>query len=170
MPPDRVIPEALAELGTEIGFAATTAYAALWSSATNALLGRSATPPAEPADWRIGCNIDCDCEHCAKLRAFCADPVARTERFPLRQELRRHLHGVIDANRLDMLHETERRGRPYTLVCTKNRASYERRLVEYAEDVRWMRSLADSAPDGDRSRKRQVQLARLRRTVAANDG
>jgi hypothetical protein len=29
---------------------------------------------------------------------------------------------------------TEQRGRPYTLVCTKNRASYEAKLKKFRED------------------------------------
>ena len=79
--------------------------------------------------------VKCRCEHCAKLRAFCKDPVAETARFPLRQELRVHLQEIIKQHRLDLSHVTERRGRPFTLVCTKTRASHERRLAEYAEDV-----------------------------------
>ena len=109
------------------------------------------------------------CELCAKLRAFCEDPVARVERFPVRQERRWHLHGVIDQNGLDMYHVTERRGRPYTLVCTKNRASHERRLAEYAEDVAWMRSLAESGPGGESVNAFRALSARLQRAILAAD-
>jgi hypothetical protein len=66
-------------------------------------------------------------------------------RLPLRKELRRHLHGIIDGNGLDLLHETERKGRPYTLVCTKTRAGHQRRLAQYAEDITHMRLLVETA-------------------------
>lgn len=109
------------------------------------------------------------CELCAKLRTFCEDPVARVERFPVRQELRWHLHGVIDQNCLDMYDVTERRGRPYTLVCTKNRASHERRLAGYAEDVAWTRSLAESGPGGESVNAFRALSARLQRAILAAD-
>ena len=146
--PDRALPAALHELHRESRFADSAAYAALWRHAARALLERSATPPEEPPHWKIACAIDCDCELCVDLRAFCEDPAERVARFPLRKELRAHLHRIIDRHGLDMDHETERRGRPFTLVCTKNRASHRRRLAEYSEDIAWMRRLAGAAPGG----------------------
>ena len=139
----------------------------LTEDAVASLLVRSATPPA---DWTIAVNVDCSCELCTKLREFCADPVARIERFPVRADLRQHLHHTIDAHRIDMFHETERRGRPYTLVCTKNRASHERRMAEYAEDVARMRSLAKAKPGGQWSDPFATQVARLHNAVLAGGG
>lgn len=168
--PDRMVPEVLAQLRGETRFVESAAYAKLWRHAVAVLLARSATPPMEPQDWVVESDIAAShCELCAKLRAFCEDPIARVERFPIRQELRRHLHGVIDQHGLDMFHVTERRGRPYTLVCTKNRASHERRLAEYAEDVAWMRSLAESGPGGKSVSAFRAQSARLQRAVLAAD-
>ena len=96
------------------------------------------------------------------------DPVERVGRFPLRADLRGHLHQQIDSHRLDMDHETERRGRPYTLVCTKNHASHERRLKEYGQDVKWMRALAEGDPaDGSAA---AGHLTRLREALAAAEG
>ena len=168
--PERAIPAVLDELRSEAGLTDTAAYAALWRHAVASLLVRSATPPEPPADWTIAVNVDCPCELCTKLREFCADPVARTERFPVRADLRQHLHHMIDAHRLDMFHETERRGRPYTLVCTKNRASHERRIAEYAEDVARMRSLAKAKPGGQSSDPFAAQVARLHNAVLAGGG
>ena len=65
---------------------------------------------------------------------------------------------------------TERRGRPYTLICTKNRASYERRLAEYAEDVSRMRSLVRLAPAGERDEAPLSLIARLAAAVSAAPG
>ena len=59
------------------------------------------------------------------MSTFLANPDQREGRFPLAKERRRHLHGNIDRDRCDCTHVTERRGRPYTLVCTKTTASYD---------------------------------------------
>ena len=165
--PDRTLPAALHQLHREEGLADTATYAALWGCAAECLLRRSATPPDEPRDWKIASDTGCDCPHCAKLRAFCEDPAARVERFPLREQLRLHLELVIRTRKLDISHVTERKGRPYTLVCTKNRASYERRLAEYAEDVSHMRSLFRSAPGGEQAARCETNLERLRAAVVA---
>ena len=160
---------ALDQLGRQEGLTSSAAYTPLWRHAAAFLLARSATAPEAPRDWRIASDIDCDCRHCAKLRAFCQNPAAKTERFPLRKDLRKHLHRIIDAHRLDMSHVTERRGRPYTLVCTKNRASYRRRLTEYDKDVSWMRSLIRSAPSGEWAEVCATELERLRDAVAESE-
>lgn len=145
-------------------------FASLWRHAADFLLARSAAPPEAPRDWTIPAPVECSCKHCEELRAFCADPVAETARFPLRKDLRAHLHQIIDRCRLDLTHVTERRGKPYTLVCTKTRASHERRLAEYAEDVANMRALAGSAPGGKRSVEGAAALEWLHGAVAAAGG
>ena len=167
--PDRALPAALGELSGEEGLASGAAFATLWRHATGFLLARSAEPPGEPGDWTIAADVACTCEHCRKLRAFCRDPDAKVARFPLRKELRAHLHQIIDRHRLDLDHVTERRGRPYTLVCTKNRASHKRRLAEYAKDVAAMRTLIRSAPAGEQSAVCAPDLARLHAAVAASE-
>ena len=152
VPPDRVLPAALELVYQHGSPAGTAAYRALWRQAADFLLERSSTVPAEPADWTVAAasNIACGCELCARLRVFCRDPVKRLERFKVRKDLRKHLHRVIDRHRLDMDHVTERSGSPHTLVCTKNRVGHERRLEEYAEDLRRMSSLLTSIPEGER--------------------
>ena len=155
---ERTIPAVLETLRREDGLAGSAAYAVLWRQAADALLGRSARLPEPSRDWAIGAPVPCDCEICAELKAFCRDPAASVRRFPLRKDLRKHLHRQIDAHRLDMFHETERRGRPFTLVCTKNRASYRRRLDEYAEDVARMEALIQLAPAGSGAENRKERL------------
>lgn len=167
--PERAVPKTLKALYRKREVRGGGAYLTLWRHAANSLLARSETPPEEPRDWAISADVHCDCELCARLKAFCKDPNARVGRFPLRKDLRKHLHRQIDQHRLDMFHVTERRGRPFTLVCTKNRASHERRLKEYARDLEWMRSLAERPPGGEKTAA-VVQMRRLRETLAAADG
>ena len=169
--PYRALPAVLAKLHAEEGeeAAGNAAFARLWRSAAGALLARSAEPPATPGDWTITANAGCRCEHCDKLRDFCKDPAARTARFPLRKDLRAHLHQIIDNQQLDIEHVTERRGRPFTLVCTKTRASHERRLAEYAEDVSCMQGLLKAAPGGAQAAECLPEIAALRAAVTASD-
>ncbi len=147
--PDRMLPAALELMHKQGTLAATAAYGVFWRQAADFLLERSSTVPLEPTDWTIAADASCECDLCARLRAFCRDPVRQVERFKVRTDLRRHLHQVIDRRGLDLNHVTKRQDSPYTLVCTKNRASHERRLKEYAEDLRCMGTLLLSMPAGE---------------------
>ena len=152
-PPGRALPQALAELAQlrdAIGDAIEPAgFATLWRHAASFLLARSAAPPEASRDWVIEARIPCDCEHCARLRAFCADPTATTVRFRMREKLRAHVASMIRMRKLDIDCKTERTGSPHTLICTKTRATYERRCMQYAEDLAYMRLLVAAAPRGE---------------------
>ena len=153
-PPDRALPQALAELAAHGGMiggmigavAGHTGFTTLWRHAASFLLARSAAPPEQPRDWIIETRIACDCEHCGRLQEFCADPAATTIRFRMRQDLRLHVESAIKTGRLDIDCRTERQGSPHTLICTKNRATYKRRCAQYADDIAHMRLLAEAAP------------------------
>ena len=110
---------------------------AYWLSACRReLKRRTARAPQAPADWRRDAELSCKCADCRVLGRFLADPNERECRMPLAKERRRHLHGIIETNRCDVTHVTERRGRPFTLVCTKTTASYERACKTFERDKR----------------------------------
>ena len=165
--PERTVAASLRRAAREEGLVGHPAFGSLWCHAVDALLHRSAEPPRAPRGWRISAELGCDCEPCSRLAAFCADPDARVGRFPFRKDLRAHLHHQIDRHDLDMSHVTERRGRPYTLVCTKNRAGHERRLKEYAEDVDWMRALTRISPADVTNAAVAMRLRRLEAALGA---
>lgn len=96
---------------------------------------RTAKPPVEPQNYRRPSQLSCNCADCCQLSQFLADTQRREARFPLRKERRQHLHGIIDGNKCDLTHVTERRGRPYTLVCTKTTASFQRACQIYKRDT-----------------------------------
>jgi hypothetical protein len=96
---------------------------------------RTAMPPVEPQNYRRPSRLPCNCADCRQLSRFLADTQQREARFPLRKERRQHLHGIIDDNKCDLTHVTERRGRPYTLVCTKTNASFQRASQIYKRDT-----------------------------------
>lgn len=97
--------------------------------------GRASRPPQEPTDWRRESSTGCGCADCKELSRFLRDPNTPVLRLPLAEQRRRHLHHVIDSKKLDTTHVTERRGRPYTLVCTKTKASYERAVEAHHLDL-----------------------------------
>jgi predicted 2-oxoglutarate/Fe(II)-dependent dioxygenase YbiX len=120
------------------------------------LRGLTATPIEPPADWSRAAKLDCKCDDCKELTRFLRDPVEKVHRFPRRKELRQHLHGQIDQHHLDLTHATERTGSPQTLVCTKNSASYERKLAQFNVDMQFLKDLEQLA-GGARSRPPSAQ-------------
>jgi hypothetical protein len=104
---------------------------------------RTAKQPEPPKNWKRNAALNCNCQDCQELARFLKDKDAMVHRFPRRTELRQHLHQQIDRHRIDCAHVTERRGRPYTLVCTKNQASFERSLKQYETDCRLLKELSN---------------------------
>jgi len=138
----------------------------LWKRAAEFLLLRSEIPPEPPSDWCLNVELSCSCLDCRELQAFARNPALRVHRFRLRKERRRHLHHMIDRHRLDMTHATERVGSPQTLVCTKDRRTFDRRTKEYHDEIAAMRTLVRLAPKaGAAALSRKMELAVKRAAV-----
>ncbi|MEE8130485.1 MAG: 2OG-Fe(II) oxygenase [Vicinamibacterales bacterium] len=135
--PVRVVVPALALLSGRHGAQAADnpGFLDLWRAAAVFLLDRSARPPERPQTWDLDVTFRCACDDCRELEAFARDPVEQTHRFPVRKDRRRHLHQTIGGHDLDMTHVTQRKGSPYTLVCTKTRRGFERRQQQYRADL-----------------------------------
>jgi len=118
----------------------------LWTSAAEFLLQCSEFPPQPPSDWRLQVELKCSCPDCRELLNFACDPAERVHRFRVKKERRRHLHNVIDRHRLDMIHVTERVGSPQTLVCTKDRRTFDQRMKQYQGEMAAMGTLVRLAP------------------------
>ena len=106
------------------------------------LENRTAEPPRKPTDYRRADKLSCNCQDCRELSTFLANPEQREGRFPLAKARRRHLHNIIDGNCCDCTHATERRGRPFTLVCTKTTASYALACKIHERDMEHLSQLA----------------------------
>ncbi|MDZ4780951.1 MAG: hypothetical protein SGJ19_11915, partial [Planctomycetia bacterium] len=102
---------------------------------------RTAQAPALPADFRRGAKLSCTCGDCRELSQFLDDSRASVHHFPRAKDRRQHLHQVIDACGCDLTHATTRQGRPFTLVCTKTTASYEKACLVHARDRANLRRL-----------------------------
>jgi len=96
---------------------------------------RIAAPLEPPADWQRPAELDCGCAHCLSLSAFLASPAERAWHLKAAQDARSHVEHSIQRSRCDLDCTTDKRGRPYTLVCTKNQASYQRRVQQREKDL-----------------------------------
>lgn len=94
-----------------------------------------------PADWRRDSQIACACPDCTALRSFLDDPVQPTWSFKAAEARRKHVEQTIRKYQSDVTTSTERIGSPHKLVCTKNQASYQRRVVQRHNDLAVLASL-----------------------------
>jgi len=107
------------------------------------LRARVAGPLAPPTDWARRADFSCRCPRCSELARFLADPERRTWVFKAAEADRRHVEDTIKGACCDVDVTTDRRGRPYSLVCTKNQASYERRAKQRTGDLENLARLAE---------------------------
>ncbi|MDO9714056.1 2OG-Fe(II) oxygenase [Paracraurococcus lichenis] len=96
---------------------------------------RVAEPLEPPADWRRESALPCRCRACADLSRFLADPAQRSWVLKAAEAERSHVEDSIRQAGADLDTATDRRGRPYSLVCAKNQASYERRATQRRQDL-----------------------------------
>ena len=59
----------------------------------------------------------------------------------MREDRRRHLEHVIRTSKCDLDLKTETAGSPYTLVCTKNKASYQASVKTYQQDQKHLATI-----------------------------
>jgi hypothetical protein len=100
------------------------------------LRARIAEPLAPPADWTRNSKLTCNCQHCGELGNFLADATSKSWIFKAIQAKRGHVEATIRQSNCDLNTATIRRGSPHILECTKNQASYERRVQQRKKDLR----------------------------------
>jgi hypothetical protein len=118
--------------------------AAHCSAALEAGLAR---PPRAGEDWSIELPKGCYCELCGELRVFLEDPIPTSFEWPLAKDRRAHVHRRIDAAELPVAHQTQRTGRPYTLVLRKTDALFKRERLRRRRDEKelaWLQRNADT--------------------------
>jgi hypothetical protein len=147
--PVAVVVPALEQIHASMGLKADASDSStvhLWTCSAEFLLQRSEVPPEQPPNWQLDVKLSCSCPDCGELQAFALDPIERVHRFRVKKERRQHLHEAIKKHRLDMTHVTERVGSPQTLVCTKDRRAFNRRMKQYEQEIAAMRTLIALAP------------------------
>ena len=109
------------------------------------LLARTAEPLEPPKDWRRADALSCHCPQCRELAAFLADPARERWTLKAAEPARSHAETVIRNTEADLDLDTDRRGRPYTLIGTKNQASYDRRVSQRRQDLADIERLRSSS-------------------------
>ena len=99
------------------------------------LQARVALPLAPPADAQRDAQVSCRCEHCQGLSRFLRSTTQEVWRFKAREADRSHVTDTIREGGHDVDCITERKGSPHVLVCSKNQASYERRVKQRHADL-----------------------------------
>ncbi|WP_424140179.1 2OG-Fe(II) oxygenase [Roseomonas chloroacetimidivorans] len=143
---DRVLLPAMRTLVTG-GLERVRGFEQLRAACLTHLRARTAEPLAPPADWRRASALPCHCRRCTELAQFLKDPERQSWSLKAAEADRTHVEGTIRQARCDLDMATDRRGRPYTLVCTKNQASYDRRAGQRVQDLGDLARLTPA--DGD---------------------
>ena len=99
------------------------------------LRARISEPLAPPADLARPCPIACRCAYCTELCRFLADAVRCEWALKAAAQHRGHVESSIRQSACDVDVTISTRGRPYSLIATKNQASYERRVVQRKKDL-----------------------------------
>jgi len=69
------------------------------------------------------------------LARYLADPETKTWVLKAAEADRSHVEATIKQARCDLDLRTDKQGRPYSLVCIKSQASYERRTKQRKQDL-----------------------------------
>ena len=118
-----------------------------WRHASVFYLSRSENPPPVPVDWAQQVSVGSRRTPALnELELFARDPVRQIHRFRLKKQERQTIHQAIEQLGIDLTHVTERKGSPYTLVCTKTRTIYARACKHYRSDLADMRRLLALPP------------------------
>jgi len=118
----------------------TGTSSAMKAAAIKHLEERIERPLAPPSTWARDPATKCKCKHCAAASLFLADPQQQVWRLKAVEQDRRHVESEL--RRADLDFATVRGSSPLTLVCTKNLASYERRVAQRDGDLRDLARLA----------------------------
>ena len=99
------------------------------------LRARIAEPLAPPADFTRPSAVACQCKDCDELTRFLADAGRKEWTFKATADRREHIEHIIRDNACDLDFTTVKKSRPYHLICTKNQASYEKRVRQRKSDL-----------------------------------
>ena len=91
---------------------------------------------APPADWRRASQLPCRCTRCQDLGRYLDDPSLKTWNFKAAEADRRHVEENPQSRAATSTPPQIVVAGLYSLVCTKNRASYERRARQRTQDLK----------------------------------
>ena len=92
-------------------------------------------------DWKRPSQLSCSCQDCAQLSTFLNNPLLSNWIFKAAQARRSHIENIIKNCLCDVDFITLCKSSPYSLVCSKNEASYLRRVEQRKHDLNTLASL-----------------------------
>ena len=132
---DDVIVPAVRQSTDKAGARPLAAVRRLCAACLEHLRGRVALALEAPSDWARARATGCSCRRCGELGQFLANPSQRLWAFKAGESDRRHVEETIRRECCDVDCSTDKSGRPYSLVCTKNQASHDRRAEQRKQDL-----------------------------------
>jgi len=141
---DAVILPALRRLTAQTEIRTLGAVSRLRAACLEHLRTRVAQPLEPPTDWTRAAAHDCQCRLCKELSQYLINPSQQLWTFKAAESDRSHVMVSIQRNACDVVCVTDRRGRPYSLVCTKNQSSYDRRAEQRKRDLEDLARLGES--------------------------
>ncbi len=108
----------------------------LFVSVQTHLSNRIAQMIDPPSDWKRASKVSCSCKDCKDLSHFLSNSSEKIWQFKAGEAKRSHLYNTIISNHCDVDCTTSKKGRPYTLVCIKNQASYNNRVTQHQKDLK----------------------------------
>jgi hypothetical protein len=139
---DAVILPAVRRLASQARTRGKPGVQRLRAACVQHLRARTAEPLEPPANWTRAAKLDCKCAQCTELARFLHRPDEQTWTLKAVEAVRTHVTETVRRSHCDLDLATEQSGRPYSLVCTKNQASYERRVKQRREDLQDLERLA----------------------------
>jgi hypothetical protein len=133
---DDVILPAVRPLPHETGTRTLAAARRLRAACLEHLRGRVALALEAPGDWTRARASGCPCRRCDELSQFLVNPGQRIWAFKAGESDRRHVEQTIRREGCDVDCATDKSRRPYSLVCTKNQASHDRRAEQRKQDLK----------------------------------
>ena len=132
---DAVILPAVRRLNEQTELRTPAAVQRLRAACLEHLRARAAQALDAPSDWSRAAALGCQCRHCNQLGHFLISPSQQTWTFKAAEVHRSHVQASITRDGCDVDCVTDRRGSPYSLVCAKNQASYDRRAGQRKQDL-----------------------------------
>jgi hypothetical protein len=132
---DAVILPAVRQLTESDGTRTFAAVQRLRAACLELLRARVTLALEAPGDWTRAGAPGCQCGRCVELSEFLVNPNQRIWAFKAGEFDRRHVAETIRRDQCDVDCATDKRGRPHSLVCTKNQASYDKRLAQRKQDL-----------------------------------
>jgi hypothetical protein len=139
---DAVLVPAVRQLTASDTIKGTAAAQRLRAACVQHLQTRIAEPLEAPKDWSRASALGCRCPDCSELARYLGDPERKTWVFKAAAPARGHVEDTIRKAHCDVDVTTDCRGRPYSLVCAKNQASYDRRVKQRRKDLADLDALA----------------------------